>query len=103
MSQPPFIPLDEFDGTHGYVKTRGFVNYEVDLDSHLPRQKVVLGDSSLGKVERPCVVYAENISLEPGCGYYFGGFDNEWVDGSEIQLCLRECGWASKFYDPTKS
>lgn len=101
MSDPPFITIDEFDGTHGYVKTKGFVNWEVDLASHIPRQKVVLGDSSLGSVERPCVVWTDEISLEEGCGYFFGGVDYTWEEGEEIQLCLGDSGWANKFYDPS--
>lgn len=100
MSGPPFITIDEFDGTQGYVKTKGFVNRIIDLPCHQPRQKVVLGDSSLGDVQRPCVVYADDISLEKGCGYVFGGIDYAYEDSDEIQLCLGDSGWASKFYDP---
>jgi hypothetical protein len=103
MSSIEFITIDEFDGTHGYVKTKGFVDRVIDLPCHKPRQKVVLGDSSLGDVERPCVVYAEDISLKKGCGYVFGGIDYVYENGEEIQLCLGDSGWANKFYDPAES
>ena len=103
MSSIPFISIDEFDGTNGYVKTKAFVNREIDLSAHKPRQKVLLGDSEVGDVQRPCVVYADDITLEQGCGYIFGGIDYEWEDGEEIQLCLGDSGWARKFYDPSES
>lgn len=100
MSGPPFIHIDEFDGTHGYVKTRAFVNYTIELRSHEPHQKVVLGNSDRGDVERPCVVFNDDITLDEGCGYVFGGFDNQWDDGEEIQLKLSEGAWIRKIYDP---
>lgn len=102
MSGPPFVTIDEFDGTQGYVKTKGFVNYEVDLRSHKPRQKVMLGDSEVGDVQRPCVVYTEDIDLEEGCGYYFGGVDYAYEKAEEIQLVLGSSGWANKIYDPNE-
>ena len=100
MSNPPFIHIDEFDGTNGYVKTKAFVNYTIDLDSHEPHQKVVLGNSDRGDVERPCVVFNDDITLDEGCGYVFGGYDNEWDDGEEVQLKLLDNGWVRKIYDP---
>lgn len=103
MSGPPFIALDELDGTHGFIRTKGFVNWEVDLRSHQPRQKVILGDSSLGDVQRPCIVCTDEITLEEGCGYVFGGIDYQWRGGEEIQLYLNESGWARKFYDPAEA
>jgi len=27
MSSPPFLHIDEFDGTNGFIKTKAFVNY----------------------------------------------------------------------------
>jgi hypothetical protein len=103
MSDIPFISIDEFDGTNGFVKTKAFVNWEVDLNAHQPRQKVVLGDSEAGDVTLPCVVYTGDIDLEPGCGYYFGGVDYEWESGEQIQLCLGTNSWATKFHDPAES
>ncbi|NHN41829.1 hypothetical protein G9C85_09325 [Halorubellus sp. JP-L1] len=103
MSDIPTIGIDEFDGTHGYVNTKAFVNYEIDIDAFQPRQKVMLGDSELGDVQRPCVVYSDDITLEEGCGYRFGGIDYAWDDGEEIQLCLGDNGWVDKFYDPRES
>lgn len=103
MSRPEFITLDEFDGTHGYVQTKGFVNWIIDLPCHKPRQKVILGDSSLGDVKRPCVVASDDIYLEKGCGYRFGGVDYVYEDREEIQLYLGDSGWARKFYDPAES
>lgn len=101
MSGPPFVTLDEFDGSQGFVKTKGFVNWEIDLRSHKPRQKVMLGDNEVGTM-RPCVVYAEDIHLEKGCGYTFGGIDRVYEPGEEIQLYLSENSWADKFYDPNE-
>lgn len=101
MSSPPFIHIDEFDGTHGFVKTKAFVNYTIDLRSHTPQQKVVLGNADRGDAERPCVVFNDEITLKKGCGYMFGGFDNQWDDGEEIQLKLAQGAWIQKFYDPS--
>lgn len=100
MSGPPFIHIDEFDGTNGYVKTIAFVNYTIDLCSHEPHQKVMLGNGDRGDVERPCVVFNDDITLDEGCGYVFGGYDNEWEEGEEIQLKLLNNGWVRKIYDP---
>ncbi len=102
MSSVPFITLEEFDGSQGYVKTKGFVNWEVDLRSHAPRQKVVLGDSELGDVQLPCVIYADDIDLEEGCGYIFGGFDYAYEKTEEIQLLLGTGSWIKKIYDPNE-
>jgi len=102
MSSTPFISIDEFDGTNGVVKTKAFVNWEVDLNAHQPRQKVVLGDSEVGDVTLPCIVCTDSIDLEPGCGYYFGGVDYEWEAGEEIQLRLGDNSWATKFHDPNE-
>jgi len=60
----------------------------------------MLSDSDRGDVQRPCVVFNDDITLEEGCGYRFGGFDNQWDDGEEIQLKLHKRSWANKFYDP---
>ena len=100
MSSPPFIHIDEFNGADRFVTTKAFVNYTIDLRSHEPHQKVMLGDSDRGDVQRPCVVFNDEITLEEGCGYRFGGFDNQWDDGEEIQLKLHKRSWANKFYDP---
>jgi len=100
MSGPPFIHIDEFDGTHKFVRTKAFVNYSIDLYSHEPYQKVMLGNRDRGSVQLPCVVFNGDISLEEGCGYMFGGFDNQWDDGEEIQLKLAKGSWVNKFYDP---
>lgn len=103
MSGIEFVPIDEFDGTNGFVRTKGFVDRVIELPCHQPRQKVILGDSELGAVDRPCVVYTKDISLEKGCGYFFGGVDHAYEDGDEIQLCLGTKSWADKFYDPSES
>lgn len=103
MSGIKFLPIDEFDGTNGFVRTKGFVDRVIELPCHQPRQKVVLGDSELGDVNRPCIVCVEDITLEKGCGYFFGGIDYVWEDGDEIQLRLDKGSWARKFYDPAES
>ncbi|ELZ43407.1 hypothetical protein C464_16812 [Halorubrum coriense DSM 10284] len=100
MSNPPFLHIDELDGTNGFIKTKAFVNYTIDLSSHTPHQKVMLGNSDRGDVERPCVVFNDDITLDEGCGYVFGGFDNKWDDGEEIQLKLSEGAWIRKIHDP---
>jgi len=66
MSSPPFIHIDEFDGADRFVTTKAFVNYTIDLRSHEPHQKVMLGDSDRGDVQRPCVVFNDEITLEEG-------------------------------------
>jgi hypothetical protein len=49
---------------------------------------VVLGDSERGNVLLSCVVYAEDIALEKGYGYRFGGIDFVYENGEQIQLYL---------------
>lgn len=51
-------------------------------------------------VQRPCVVFNDETTLDEGCGYVFGGFDNQWDDGEEIQLKLSQGAWVRKIYDP---
>lgn len=40
MSEIDFMNLGDLDGTHGWIRTRGFVNWEEDVSSHMPRQRV---------------------------------------------------------------
>jgi len=63
MSGLPFVELGDLDGTHGWVKTKGFVNWTEDVDSHQPRQRVKLGDDTTreGVV---CTVWTDDIELE---------------------------------------
>jgi hypothetical protein len=37
--------------------------------------------------------------LEEVWGYVFGGFDNHWSAGEEIQLKLAQGAWIRKIYD----
>ena len=85
------------------MRTKGFVNWIVDLPCHQPRQKVMLGDSERGDVLLPCVVYAEDIVLEKGYGYRFGGIDFVYENGEQIQLYLGNGAWADEIYDPAES
>lgn len=36
MSGIPFVKLGDLDGTHGWIKTKGFVNWVDDVASHKP-------------------------------------------------------------------
>lgn len=45
-------------------------------------------------------MFNDDITLDEGCGYVFGGFDNQWDDGEEIQLKLSQGAWIRKIYDP---
>lgn len=97
MSGPPSVDLGDLDGTQGWVETSGFVNWVEDVNSHQPRQRVKLGDDTTreGVV---CTVWTADIELEEGVGYYFGGVDDTWDDGEEIQLKLYDQSWANEFW-----
>ena len=71
MSDIPFVELGDLNGTHGFVKTKGFVNWVEDVASHQPRQRVRLGDDSTTGTGVVCTVFNDDIELETGVGYYF--------------------------------
>ncbi|WP_262181354.1 hypothetical protein [Haloarcula laminariae] len=97
MSGPPFMKLGDLDGTHGWVRTKGFVNWIEDVASHQPYQRVALGDDT---VSEPviCTVWTEDVELEEGVGYYLGGVDDTYEKREEIQLKLYEKSWADEFW-----
>mgnify|MGYP000226300243 FL=1 len=97
MSGPPFVELGDLDGTHGWVRTKGFVNWIEDVASPQPYQRVALGDDT---VSEPviCTVWTEDIELEEGVGYYLGGVDDTYEKREEIQLKLYEKSWADEFW-----
>ncbi|WP_436903540.1 hypothetical protein [Halovenus halobia] len=97
MSGPPVVDLGDLDGTRGWVKTKGFVNWTEDVASHQPRQRVKLGDDTTrdGVI---CTVWTADITLEEGVGYYFGGVDDTYDEREEIQLKLFEGSWANEFW-----
>jgi len=97
MSGLPFVELGDLDGTHGWVKTKGFVNWTEDVDSHQPRQRVKLGGDTTreGVV---CTVWTDDIELEEGVGYYFGGIDDTYEKREEIQLKLIDQSWVNEFW-----
>lgn len=99
MSDVPYLSVDEFDGTHGYVKVKAFVNYEVDLNYHGAR-KYSLGNRHESDEELFCIVFDDEIELEPGHGYFLGGYDNEWEEGEQIQLKICSNGFATEIWSP---
>ena len=98
MSRIPFIKLGELNGTHGWVKTKGFVNWIDDVATHKPYQRVGLGDNSTKGEHVVCTVWTDDIELEEGVGYWFGGVDDVWEAGDEIQLKLVRKSWANEFW-----
>lgn len=97
MSGPPFVELGDLDGTHGWVKTKGFVNWIEDVASHQPYQRVALSDDTTPEPV-VCTVWTEDIELEKGVGYYLGGVDDTYDKREEIQLKLYEQSWANEFW-----
>jgi hypothetical protein len=98
MSGLDYIDLGELDGTHGWVVTSGFVNWEEDVTGHMPRQRVRLGDESTDGSGVVCTVFDDDLVLEEGCGYYFVGKDRTYDSRGEIQLSLFENSSIDKFY-----
>ena len=97
----PYVDLGDLDGTHGWVRTSGFVNWEEDIRSHMPRQRVRLGDDSTDGSGVVCTVFTEDVDLEAGCGYYFVGVDRTYEARKEVQLSIFESGTARRFYSRT--
>lgn len=100
MSAPPVVDLGDLDGTHGWVRTSGFVSWIDDVASHRPYQRVGLSDETTNGGYVVCTVWTDEIELEKGVGYWFGGVDDVWDEGEEIQLKLYESSWASEFWRP---
>jgi hypothetical protein len=100
MSGIPYVELGSLNGTRGFVRTSGFVNWTEDVASHMPRQRVRLGDKTTSGKGVVCTVFTDEITLEEGCGYYFGGVDRIYDRYDEVQLTLGKKSWAEKFYDP---
>jgi hypothetical protein len=97
MSGIPRVDLGDLDGTHGWVKTSGFVSWIDDVASHRPYQRVGLSDDTTdGYVV--CTVWTDEIEFDKGAGYHLGGVDDMWEDGNEIQLKLYESSWAREFW-----
>ncbi|QRV16730.1 hypothetical protein JMJ58_07640 [Haloterrigena salifodinae] len=99
MGDLDYVELGELDGTHGWIVTSGFVNWEEDVSSPMPRQRVRLGDESTTGNGVVCTVFNEDIDLEEGCGYYLVGKDRTYDAGEEIQLSLYENSSARKFFE----
>lgn len=99
MSGLPFVELGDLDGTHGLVRTKGFVSWVGDVASHRPYQRVGLSDDSIeGSVV--CTVWTDEITLEQRVGYEFVGADDVWPAGDEVQLKLYKPSWATEFWRP---
>lgn len=99
MSGPPTVDLGDLDGTNGWVETKGFVSWVDNVASHQPRQRVGLSDDTTdGYVV--CTVWTDDIELEERVGYWFGGVDDVWEAGEEIQLKLNGSSWANEFWSP---
>lgn len=98
MGDLPYVDLGDLDGTHGWIVTSGFVNWEEDVDSHTPRQRVRLGDDSTSGRGVVCTVFNEEITLEEDCGYYFVGKDRIYEKREEVQLSLFDGSSTRKFY-----
>lgn len=98
MSGIDYVDLGDLDGTHGWIMTSGFVNWEEDVSSHMPRQRVRLGDDSTSGRGVVCTVFNEDLDLEEGCGYRFFGVDRTYDTREEVQLSLFDSSWIRKFY-----
>lgn len=98
MSGINFVELGELNGTHGWIMTSGFVNWEEDINSHMPRQRVRLGDDSTSGKGVVCTVFNGDLELETGCGYRFFGVDRTYGKQKEVQLSLFDSSWIRKFY-----
>lgn len=99
MSGLDYVELGELDGTHGWVVTSGFVNWEEDVASHMPRQRVRLGDESTDDAGVVCTVFNDELVLDEGCGYYLVGKDRTYDGREEVQLSLFDSSTVRKFYE----
>jgi hypothetical protein len=94
-----YVDLGDLDGTHGWIVTSGFVNWEEDVANHMPRQRVRLGDESTSGRGVVCTVFNDDLVLDEGCGYYLVGEDRTYDPREEVQLSLYENSTARKFYE----
>jgi len=99
MSGPPFEELGDLDGTHGWVRTKGFVCWIEDVATRRPYQRMYLGDDT---TDEPvvCTVWTDDIQLEEGVGYHLGGVDDTYDKREEVQLKLFDSSWANEFWRP---
>ena len=97
MSGPPKVELGDLDGTQGLGRNAWFVNCSESVSSRQPQQRVHLGDDSTqeGVI---CTVWTDDIELEEGVGYYFGGIDDTYEKREEVQLKLVTKSWANEFW-----
>jgi hypothetical protein len=97
MSSIPFVELGDLDGSDRFIRTSGFVNWIDDVSTRKPYQRVGLSDKSVdGHVV--CTVWTDDVELEVGVGYKFGGVDDVYEKGNEIQLKLYDNCWAEEFW-----
>jgi len=99
MGDLDYVELSDLDGTHGWVVTSGFVNWEEDVSSNMPRQRVRLGDKSTSGRGVVCTVFNDDLVLEEGCGYYLVGVDRTYDSREEVQFSLFENSSTRKFYE----
>ena len=99
MGDLNYVKLGDLDGTHGWIATSGFVNWEEDVANNMPRQRVRLGDDSTSGRGVVCTVFNDDLVLDEGCGYYFVGKDRVYEPAEEVQLSLFENSTIRKFHE----
>lgn len=92
--------LADLSGSKDNVLVKALVTYIDDVASHVPYQRGLLRDRSMGPNDvRPFVVYDPEIRLEKGKVYILNGTDYPYEPREEIQLLLNEGAYVKEIID----
>lgn len=96
----PVKDLADVTGQDEYVVVYAWVNHIIDLSSHKPYQKGILGDESTrNKEPRKFVVYDPDLRLEKGNKYRIFGRERTYEPFEEIQIEIGEADHVDVLYE----
>lgn len=92
--------LADLSGSKDNVLVKALVTYIDEIDSHVPYQRGLLRDRSMGPEDvRPFVIYDPDIKLEKGTVYILNGTDYPYEPREEIQLLLNDGAYVKAIHD----
>lgn len=97
----PVKDLADVTGKDEYIVVNAWVNHIIDLSTHKPFQKGILGDDSTRyKEPRKFVVYDPDLRLEKGKKYRIFGRERTYEPFEEIQIEIRDADHVDVLWEP---
>ncbi|MFP9190798.1 hypothetical protein ACLI4Q_03905 [Natrialbaceae archaeon A-CW1-1] len=96
-------PLTKLNGSGKYLTVEAWVNHIIDLNTHNPAQKGLLGDDSLSRDEKRLFVVSRGSGvdrLEKGNKYRLENVkDHYYENQDEIQIMITEQSRVKTLYE----